>query len=137
MIGPDDHEGPIYTYCDPKSIVIFNTCSAPQKALDFIKTMVDEQGDLRFIEMTKQLPRRQGIDTLKAFEDFFDANPRLRLFAEQANYVKGIDNCEVITEVFDVISQEYEACVLHNIKAPEVAIADAEKAVNVILGNRK
>ncbi|MCK5344340.1 MAG: ABC transporter substrate-binding protein, partial [Candidatus Heimdallarchaeota archaeon] len=24
---PDDHQGPIYTYCDPKSIVIFSTCT--------------------------------------------------------------------------------------------------------------
>jgi len=31
---PDDHEGPIYTYGDPKSIVIFNTCSNPNLAFD-------------------------------------------------------------------------------------------------------
>jgi multiple sugar transport system substrate-binding protein len=44
-----------------------------------------------------------------------------------------MDNCEVITEVLDIITQEYEACVLYNIKEPEKAIADAEKAVNVLL----
>ena len=137
VIVPDDHEGPIYTYCDPKSIVIFSTCSDPRQAFEFIKTMVNEEGDLLFIQMTKQLPRRQGLDTLKAYSSFFDENPRLRVFAEQAKYVRGIDNCEVITEVFDVITQEYEACVLYNIKEPEEAIADAEKAVNVILGNNK
>lgn len=137
VIVPDDHEGPIYTYCDPKSIVIFSTCSDPRQAFEFIKTMVDEQGDLLFIQMTKQLPRRQGLDTLKTYDSFFDDNPRLRVFAEQAKYVRGIDNCEVITEVFDVITQEYEACVLYNMKEPEEAIADAEKAVNVILGNIK
>jgi multiple sugar transport system substrate-binding protein len=60
----------------------------------------------------------------------------LRVFAEQAKYIRGIDNCDVITEVFDVITQEYEACVLYNMKEPEEAIADAEKAVNVILGNK-
>jgi len=137
VIVPDDHEGPIYTYCDPKSIVIFSTCSDPGQAFEFIKTMVDEEGDLLFIQMTKQLPRRQGLDTLSAYSGFFDENPRSRVFAEQAKYVRGIDNCEVITEVFDVITQEYEACVLYNMKEPEEAIADAEKAVNVILGNRK
>ena len=137
VIVPDDHEGPIYTYCDPKSIVIFNTCSNPQQAFEFIKTMIDEQGDLLFIQMTKQLPRRKGIDTLIAYKEFFDSNPRLRIFAEQAKFVKGIDNCEVITEVLDIITQEYEACVIYNVKEPEKAIADAEKAVNIILGNKR
>jgi len=137
VIVPDDHEGPIYTYCDPKSVVIFSTSSDPQQAFEFIKTMVDEAGDLLFIQMTKQLPRRQGLDTLNAYTSFFDENPRLRVFAEQAKYVRGIENCEVITEVFDVITQEYEACVLYNMKEPEEAIADAEKAVNVILGSNK
>ncbi|MEN8227955.1 MAG: extracellular solute-binding protein [Bacteroidota bacterium] len=137
VIVPDEHKGPIYTYCDPKSIVIFKTCTDPQLAFEFIKTMVDEKGDLLFLQSTKQLPRRQGLDTLKAYENFFNENPRLRVFANQAKYIRGIDNCEVITEVLDVITQEYEACVIYNMKEPEKAIADAEKAVNIILGKHK
>ena len=39
----------------------------------------------------------------------------------------------MLTEVFDIISQEYEACVLYQVKTPEQAIADAEQAVNVLL----
>ncbi|MCD4695847.1 MAG: extracellular solute-binding protein, partial [Bacteroidales bacterium] len=133
---PDNHEGPIYTYCDPKSIVVFNTCKHPGLAFDFIRTMVDTQGDSLFLVLSNQLPRRAGIDTIATFQDFFSNNPKLKVFAQQAKHVKGIDNCEVITEVLDIISQEYEACVLYNIKTPEKAIADAEKAVNVLLGAR-
>ena len=130
---PDDHEGPIYTYGDPKSIVIFNTCKNPELAFDFIKTMVDISGDSLFLILSNQLPRRKGIDTIAAFQDFFRNNPKLKVFAQQAKHIKGIDNCEVITEVLDIISQEYEACVLYNVKTPEKAIADAEKAVNILL----
>ena len=133
---PDDHEGPIYTYCDPKSIVIFNTCMNPQLAFDFIKTMVDTRGDSLFLALSNQLPRRQGIDTIATYQDFFRNNPKLKVFAKQAKHIKGIDNCEVITEVLDVISQEYEACVIYNLKSPEQAIQDAEKAVNVLLGTK-
>ena len=133
---PDDHEGPIYTYGDPKSIVIFNTCKNPELAFDFIKTMVDISGDSLFLALSNQLPRRKGIDTIAAFQDFFSNNPKHKIFAKQAKHVKGIDNCEVITEVLDIISQEYEACVLYNVKTPEKAIADAERAVNVLLGDR-
>lgn len=133
MPVPDGHKGPIYTYCDPKNIVIFNTCPDPQLAFSFIQTMIDETGDLQFLQTTNQLPRRQGMDTIPGFQAFFTQNPRLRVFAEQAKHVKGADNCEVMTEVFDIISQEYEACVLYQIKTPEAAVADAAAAVNVLL----
>lgn len=137
MPVPDDHTGPVYTYCDPKSIVVFNTCKNPQLAFDFIKTMTNLKGDLSFIQLTNQLPRRKGLDTLSYFSDFFEQNPKLKPFAEQAKYVKGADKCEVFTEVFDIISQEYEVCVLYNMKSPEEAISDAEKAVNVLLRAKK
>lgn len=55
-------------------------------------------------------------------------------FAKQLPYSKGVDNCEVIVEVLDIISQEYETCVVYGKKTPEKAIADAERAVNVLLG---
>jgi len=137
MIVPDDHTGPVYTYCDPKNIVVFNTCTDPQLAFEFIKTMVDEEGDLLFLKTTAQLPRRSGIDTIKSFSDYFATNEKLQVFAQQAKYVKGMDNCEVITEVLDIITQEYEACVIYNVKEPEKAIADAERAVNVLLRANK
>lgn len=133
MPVPDGHSGPVYTYCDPKSIVVFNTCRDPQLAFEFIRTMVGREGDLKFLETTYQLPRRQGLDSIPEFQAFFDDNPRLRVFAQQAKHIRGVDNCEVLTEVFDIISQEYEACVLYQVKSPEQAVADAEQAVNVLL----
>ena len=51
-IVPDDHNGPIYTYADPKNIVIFNTCKHPQQAWDFLQTLLDKQGDLKLLTMT-------------------------------------------------------------------------------------
>lgn len=134
---PDNHEGPVYTYGDPKSIVIFNTCKNPALAFEFIKTMINIEGDSLFLSMSNQLPRRKGIDTLASFQNFFNENPKLKVFARQAKYVKGIDNCELITEVLDIISQEYEACVLYNLKTPTKSIADAEKAVNILLRAKK
>ena len=135
MQVPDSHEGPVYTYADPKNIVIFNTCKQPQKAWNFIKTLIDKDGDKKFLEMTGQLPNRKNLETEEMFQDYFDKNPKVKIFAKQANYVKGVDNCEVIVEVFDIISQEYEACVIYNKKTPESAIEDAAKAVNNLLKN--
>jgi multiple sugar transport system substrate-binding protein len=135
MQVPENHEGPIYTYSDPKNIVVFNTCERPQEAWDFIKTLIDKEGDKRFLEMTGQLPNRKNLETEELFQDYFNSNPKVKTFAKQANYIKGVDNCEIIVEVFDIISQEYEACVIYNKKTPEKAIEDAAKAVDVLLMN--
>lgn len=135
MQVPDNHEGPVYTYSDPKNIVLFNTCKQPQEAWNFIKTLIDKEGDKKLLEFTTQLPNRKNIETEEMFQDYFDKNPKMKIFAKQANHVKGVDNCEVIVEVFDIISQEYEACVIYNKKTPEKAIEDAAKAVDNLLKN--
>jgi len=133
MLVPDGHTGPAYTYGDPKNIVIFNTCKNPQAAWEFIETMISKKGDLALLETTGQFPRRKNLAADPYFEDFLKKNPKLQIFAHQVDHIKGVDNQELIVEVLDVISQEYEACVVYNLKTPEKAIADAEKAVNIIL----
>lgn len=135
-IVPDNHTGPVYTYADPKNIVVFNTCTNPQAAWDFITTMVDKEGDLQLLEITGQLPKRKNLQADPFYSDYFRRNPMLVTFAKQLPYSKGVDNCEVIVEVLDIISQEYETCVVYGKKTPEKAIADAERAVNVLLGEK-
>ena len=57
----------------------------------------------------------------------------MRIFAEQAKHVRGTDINPALKEVFDLISQEYEACVVYGIKSPEEAVRDAAEAVNLLL----
>lgn len=132
---PDNHEGPVYTYGDPKNMVIFNTCNDPQTAWEFIKTMITREGDLKLLEITGQFPRRKNLANDTYFKDFLEQNPKTQVFARQVEYIKGVDNHELIVEVFDIISQEYEACVIYNRKTPEEAIDAAAKAVDILLGN--
>jgi multiple sugar transport system substrate-binding protein len=134
---PDDHQGPVYTYADPKNIVVFNTCIHPQQAWDFIRTLIDKKGDLQLLTVTGQLPRRKALASDVFYKDYFDKNPMMVPFAKQLPFVKGVDNCEVIVEVLDIISQEYEACVVYGKKTPQKAIQDAEIAVNVLLASQK
>ncbi|MCJ7554045.1 MAG: extracellular solute-binding protein [Ignavibacteriaceae bacterium] len=129
---PDDHKGPIYTYGDPKNIVIFKTCKNPQTAWEYIKTLIDLDGDLHLMKITNQLPRRKNINTEAYFGDYFDQNPKMKVFANQSRYVRGTDASPVLKEVFDLISQEYEACVIYGIKTPEQAVKDASDAVNLL-----
>ena len=127
----------MYTYADPKNIVIFNTCTNPQTAWKFLQTLVDKEGDLQLLEISGQIPRRKDLQADTFYKNYFEKNPMMMRFAKQLPFVKGIDNCEVIVEVLDIISQEYEACVVYGRKTPEKAIADAEGAVNVLLEKSK
>ena len=135
-IIPDDHAGPVYTYADPKNIVIFNTCKNPQAAWDFVETICNKEGDLQLLETTGQLPRRKNLEADNFYNDYFIKNPMMMIFAKQIPFLKGVDNCEVIVEVLDTISQEYEECVVYGKKTPEKAVADAAAAVNVLLSNQ-
>jgi multiple sugar transport system substrate-binding protein len=129
---PDGHSGPVYTYGDPKNIVIFKTCKNPLLAWRFLQYMIGREGDLKLLNITNQLPRRKNIDGDKLFENYFNANPKMKTFARQARFVKGTDASPVLKEVFDLISQEYEACVIFGKKTPEQAVSDAAQAVSLL-----
>ncbi|MEJ2618228.1 MAG: extracellular solute-binding protein, partial [Ignavibacteriaceae bacterium] len=130
---PDDHKGKIYTYGDTKNIVMFNTCKNKILAWQFIKKIISKEGDFELLKMTNQIPRRKDLTTDKEFADFFNDNPKMQIFAVQAKYVKGPDNCPVLKEVFDAISQQFEECVVYGRKSPEKAVKDAAENVNLIL----
>lgn len=132
MITPDNHNGPAYTYGDPKNIVIFKTTKNAQQTWEFVKYMVSRENDLRLLEITNQLPRRKHLDTDPFFAKYFKEHPKMEIFGKQADFVKGTDASPVLKEVFDLISQEYEACVVYGKKSPEQALSDAEKAVNLL-----
>lgn len=129
---PDGNRPPSYTYGDPKNIVIFKTCRNPALAWEYLKTMIDEKGDLFFLELSNQLPRRKNIEKSELFADYFSNNPKMKIIAEQAKFVKGTDVSPVLKEVFDLISQQYEACVVYGVKTPEQAVKDAADAVNLL-----
>jgi multiple sugar transport system substrate-binding protein len=132
MPVPNDHQGPVYTYGDPKNIVIFKTCPNAKLAWDFIHFMIEKESDLKLLEITHQLPRRKGLLNDTVFTAYFNKNPKMVVFAEQSEYVRGTDPYPNLTEVFDIISQEYEECVIYGKKSPEEAIHEAARQVNLL-----
>jgi multiple sugar transport system substrate-binding protein len=132
MPVPEDHNGPVYTYGDPKNIVIFKTCPDPELAWKFIKQVISKENDYELLKITNQLPRRKNLDTDPYFAEYFTNNPKMIPFGQQAKYVKGTDTALYLKEVFDLISQEYEASVVYGVKSAEEALNDAEKAVNLL-----
>jgi multiple sugar transport system substrate-binding protein len=130
---PDDQKNTAYTYGDTKNIVMFTTCKNRLASWEFIKEMISEKGDYLLLKTTNQLPRRKDLTTNPLFLNYLNNNPKMKPFAEQSKYVKGPDSCPVLKEVFDAISQEYEACVIYGKKSPRQAVNDAAKAAEIIL----
>ncbi|MEP6794181.1 MAG: extracellular solute-binding protein, partial [Saprospiraceae bacterium] len=132
MPVPDTMTGPVYSYGDPKNIVIFNTCTNPQTAWRFLRTILSAEADIDFLRLSGQFPRRKDINTNPLFLDYLNDHPRLIPFAQQTKYLRGMDSAPYMKEVLDIISQEYEACVVFGKKSPKDAIDDAARAVDLL-----
>ncbi len=86
---PDTLTGAVYSYGDPKNIVIFNTCQDPQTAWRFLKTLLTAEADQDFLKLSGQFPRRKDLDTNPLFIDYLSQHPKLIPFAKQAKYLRG------------------------------------------------
>jgi multiple sugar transport system substrate-binding protein len=54
-------------------------------------------------------------------------------FANQAQYVRGADSSPVLREIFDAISQEFEASVIYGAKSAEDAVRAASDRARLIM----
>jgi multiple sugar transport system substrate-binding protein len=125
--------GQTYTYGDYKSIIIFNNTKYPEKAWEFVKFLISKESDRKLLELADQLPIRKGILEDDLFKSYFEKNPKMITFAHQSQYVKGTDSSPVLREIFDAISQEFEACVIYGMKSPEEAVASAARRAELIM----
>ena len=130
---PEGLTGPVLTYADPKSIVIFSTTPYPKKAWEFVKFMVSKESDRMLMEIATQMPVRKNLLEDEMFSDFFQKNPKLRVFAENVPYAVGLDRSIYLQEIFDIISQEYDAACIYRVKSPREGIKDAAIRVRVLL----
>ena len=130
---PDGATGQPVSYADPKSIVIFKTCQHPREAWEFIRFVISRRNDLRFLELTSQLPIRARLLEDEIFADYFKRNPKLVKFAEQLTTARSIESIAELKEIFDAIAQEVEASVVFDLKPPEQAVHDAARRSQQIL----
>jgi multiple sugar transport system substrate-binding protein len=129
---PDGLNAPYYTYGDLKSIVVFRNTQYPKAAWEFIKFMISKKNDLRLMEIATQLPFRKKIIEDNYFRSYFSNNPRMIAFAEMIPTLRGVDNSPTLKEIFDAISQEFEACVVYGAKTPEEAVKDAAQRAKLV-----
>ncbi len=130
---PDDHVGPVYTYGDHKNISIFSTTDYPAESWEFAKFLISEKADKLLLELTSQIPIRKNLTTDPLYADFFSNNPGMIKFAEQAIFTRGVDGASELKEIFDAISQEFEACAVFDARTPTESIHRAAERAQVII----
>ncbi|MCF7740457.1 MAG: extracellular solute-binding protein [Candidatus Marinimicrobia bacterium] len=130
---PDDHKGPVYTYGDYKNISIFSNTKYPEEACRFAKFLISKRNDLKLLEMTNQIPIRANIIKDDMFSDYLESHPLITKFIKQSRHTRGVDGIPDLKEIFDAISQEYEACSIYNKRSVDEAAANMEKQANVII----
>jgi len=130
---PDNYTGPLYTYGDHKNISIFSTSKRPAAAWEFAKYLISKAADLRLLELCSQIPIRMDLTSDPYFASYFSHNPMMTKFADQATFTQGVDGAAELKEIFDAISQEFEACALYNARTPAASIHRAAKRAQVII----
>ncbi|MFQ6617459.1 MAG: extracellular solute-binding protein [Fidelibacterota bacterium] len=130
---PDDYRGPLYTYADPKNIVIFSTTRHPEEAWEFVKYLVSRENDKKLLRITNQMPFRRDMLKDEYFSEFFQKYPKYRIFAELIPNSIGVDYSIYLQEIFDIISQEFDASCIQGVKPPEKAVRDAADRVRRLI----
>lgn len=130
---PDDHTGPVYSYGDPKNIAIFSTTRHPEWAWKFVTFLVSREQDAALLQIASQLPIRKNLLTDSLYIDFFRNHPKLARFARQAPHTRGVDAEPELREIFDALSQEFEACCVLGRRTPEEAVRRAAERSREIM----
>ncbi len=130
---PDGFEGPDYTFGDFKNIVIFNTTEHPEATWKFAKHLVSKEADLRLLELTRQIPVREGLLSDSTYTAFFEDNPNVTPFAEATPYVRGVDSVPSIQEMLDAVAHQFEAAAVYGVVSPAEATKEALERIEMII----
>lgn len=131
---PDAMKGkPVYTYGDPKNIAIFTTSKDTTTAWKFVKFILSRENDALFMRTTGQIPYRQNLEKDPLFAPILKQRPYLTKFLNQSDRTRGVDDSKNLIQIFDAISRQYDAAVVHGQGNPRDAVKKAAQSARDIL----
>jgi len=130
---PDGHKGPVYAFGDIKSMVVFSSCKHPAAAFEFLKYLTSEQADDTLMREVSQVPMRRKLFETEPFATTLKTRPKMATLARAVSHIKGTDDTIHLVEIYDILSQAFEAGAVLGLKPPEQAVAAAAKRAQRIL----
>ena len=121
-----------YTFADMKSSVIFSTTKHPVEAARFLAYLNSPEADRRLVELTAQLPFRRDLSHDRRFAAAIARWPTLDRFAAKIERSRDLDPHPDIIEVFDILSEAYEASAIYGVEPTADALRRASAEAKVV-----
>jgi multiple sugar transport system substrate-binding protein len=131
--GTDPDDG--YAFADMRSIAIFSTTQHPDAAARFVAFLTSPAADRLLIEAS-QLPYRRALASDARFRDVLAQSHVLPIYARQVERTRDIDIDPDIVEIFDLISEAYEAAAIYGVVPVREALARAATEARKIVDAR-
>jgi multiple sugar transport system substrate-binding protein len=131
-IAPADR----YAFADMRSIAIFSTTRHPDAAARFVAFLTSPEADRMLIEEASQLPYRRALAADPRFSASLARWPTLATYATFVEHTRDLDLDPDVVEIFDGISEAYEASAIYGTVPVRVALAKAASEARKMLHAR-
>jgi len=122
-----------FAFADLRSIAIFSTTRHPDAAARFVAYLTSPAADRLLIEEASQLPYRRGLSTDARFTRSLTRWPTLTTYATYVERARDIDIDPDVVEMFDLISEAYEASAIYGTMPVREALTKAAaEARNIV-----
>lgn len=128
--------GDAYAFADLRSIAIFSTTRHADAAAQFVAYLTSPNADRLLIEEASQLPYRRGLATDARFAPALARSPTLPAYARLVEHTRDIDLDPDIVEIFDLISEAYEAAGIYGVTPVRVALRRAATEARKLIDAR-
>ena len=125
------HGDQVPTFSDAKNIAMYASCKNRGTAWDFLKFSTSTAEDGKLLDMTGQMPMRQGIQQLYA--SYFTANPAYKEFAAEAAHVIEVPNVPNSIEVWQDFRNAWSTSVIFGKESPGTALSGAAAQINKLV----
>src|SRR6266550_3912763 len=127
--------GDSFAFADLRSIAIFSTTRHPDAATRFVAYLTSPAADRLLIEAS-QLPYRRLLASDSRFTATLAKSPTLPTYATYVERTRDIDIDPDIVEIFDLISEAYEAAGIYGVVPVKPALARAATEARKIVDAR-
>jgi multiple sugar transport system substrate-binding protein len=125
------HGDQVPTFSDAKNVAMYASCKNRGTAWDFLKFSTSSAEDGKLLDMTGQMPMRQGIQQLYA--SYFTANPAYKEFAAEAAHVIEVPNVPNSIQDWQVFRDAWSKSVIFGQETPDAALAAAAAQINKLV----
>ena len=125
-----------YAFADMRSIAVFSTTKHPDAAARFVAYLTSPAADRLLIEEASQLPYRRSLASDPRFTKSLARWPTLATYATFVEHTRDLDLDPDVVEIFDSISEAYEASAIYGIVPVREALDKAAAEARAMLHAR-